>query len=111
MYAGKVVESGTTEDLMTSPRHPYTVGLLRSVPSLDEKRGTPLIPISGAPPNLVELPEYCAFYPRCPYARDICQGACPGLELVGDNEHYAACHVDISEIPPDTENQKQEGLS
>ena len=111
MYAGKVVESGTTEDLMTSPRHPYTVGLLRSVPSLSEKRGKPLIPISGAPPNLVMLPDYCSFYPRCPYASDICKGSCPELRLVGDNEHYSACHIDIYPTPPNHECLTQEGSS
>jgi len=97
MYAGKIVESGTTKDLMTSPRHPYTVGLLRSVPSLSEKRGTPLIPIKGAPPNLATLSEACAFSPRCPYAQDVCQSSCPELTLVGDDEHYNACYADITQ--------------
>lgn len=96
MYAGKVVESGTTRDLITFPKHPYTIGLLNSVPKLDEQKDKDLIPIQGTPPNLLRLPETCAFLPRCPYAGERCRQECaPDLRLVGTDEHYSACHLEI----------------
>lgn len=96
MYAGKVVESGTTRDLLMFPQHPYTKGLLKSVPKLDEAKDVDLVPIQGTPPNLAKLDEKCAFLPRCPYAKDgVCDKlAAPSLKLVGDHEHYSACHLD-----------------
>ena len=98
MYAGKVVESGTTEDLLTKPKHPYTIGLLNAVPKLDDDKDQDLIPIHGAPPNLAKLPEGCAFFPRCPYACDKCkESPCPELRPVGEREHFAACHLNIEE--------------
>lgn len=99
MYAGQVVESGTTEALMTNPKHPYTVGLLKSVPSLDDERGKALVPIDGAPPNLADMPETCPFLPRCRYATDVCRNtAKPELRLVDDSsKHYIACHVELKE--------------
>lgn len=96
MYAGRIVESGTTEEIITAPRHPYTLGLLASVPRLQETPGEQLIPIEGAPPNLAKLPDYCAFYPRCPFACESCKNAkAPELRKVGGVEHYTACHRDI----------------
>ena len=98
MYAGRVVESGTTEDLLTRPRHPYTLGLLKAVPKLDDNKDQDLIPIPGAPPNLAKLGDGCAFLPRCPYACETCRTSpYPALRKVGDNEHYCACHLDIKE--------------
>ena len=92
MYAGKVVESGTTEDILTRPSHPYTKGLLSSVPRLDISKNQRLKAIEGAPPMLNNLPAGCAFAPRCPYAEDTCRsGQAPELLRVGDNEHYSAC--------------------
>ena len=73
MYAGRVVECGTTEDLLTRPKHPYTMGLLKAVPGLDDDKEKDLVPIHGAPPNLARLPEGCYFMPRCPYACDKCR--------------------------------------
>lgn len=97
MYAGRIVESGTTEDLLTRPAHPYTMGLLKSVPKLDEKQGEKLIPIEGAPPNLAKLPEYCAFYPRCPYATEECKTKpVPELRSVDGKQHFKACHLEIN---------------
>lgn len=96
MYAGRVVESGTTEDLLMHPRHPYTIGLLKSVPKLDGDKDGDLVPIQGAPPNLAKLPEGCAFRPRCPYACERCgEGDAPALRPVGEHEHMAACHLDM----------------
>lgn len=96
MYAGRVVESGTTRDLLTHPQHPYTIGLLKSVPRLDEEKGKDLVPIHGAPPNLAKLPTTCAFLPRCPYACEQCrQNSAPELRKVGEDDHCSACYVDM----------------
>lgn len=92
MYAGKIVESGTTEDILSDPRHPYTKGLLKSVPRLDDEKSERLIPINGMPPDLAHLPDSCAFLPRCPYSTEKCRcSPVPPLVKVGPNEHYAAC--------------------
>lgn len=94
MYAGRIIESGTTEDILTNPQHPYTKGLLKSVPRLDKGKDSTLIPIEGAPPNLLNLPAYCAFEPRCSSVCDICKSlSSPELVKVGEREHYCACHV------------------
>ena len=96
MYAGRIVESGTTEMLLTNPRHPYTLGLLASVPKLDSDKEEKLIPIEGTPPNLAQMPEYCSFYPRCPYACEECrQKEAPVLRPVGEEGHFMACHRDV----------------
>jgi len=94
MYAGRVVESGTTEDILSDPKHPYTKGLLAAVPRIEDEDKEELVPIEGAPPSLANLPEYCAFYPRCPFATENCK-ACgvPELKSVGDRDHFAACHI------------------
>jgi len=98
MYAGSVVESGTTEDILTHPCHPYTVGLLKAVPRLEESTDEELVPIEGTPPSLADLPEYCAFYPRCAYACEACKKAGkPVLVRVGDNDHFVACPCKFSE--------------
>ncbi|MFC2020736.1 ABC transporter ATP-binding protein [Chloroflexota bacterium] len=95
MYAGRVVESGLSKDIFRTPYHPYTVSLLKCVPRLDEPRGKKLVPISGVPPGLVNMPPTCAFLPRCPCSVDKCrQDPWPELKLVGD-QHYASCCVDI----------------
>lgn len=94
MYAGKIVESGTTEDILMRPMHPYTKGLISCVPKLNSNKDSELVPITGAPPKLNDLPAGCAFRPRCPYAREICSSMeFPSLVRVGDNEHYAACYL------------------
>lgn len=93
MYAGKVVESGTTEDIITNPMHPYTQGLLSSVPKLSDNATKRLVPIPGAPPDLANMPDYCAFYPRCPYACDFCKkNPVPPMECVDQRNHYTACY-------------------
>jgi oligopeptide/dipeptide ABC transporter ATP-binding protein len=98
MYAGRIVESGPSEEIFGNPRHPYTRGLLHSVPKLGEKHGTKkLVPIYGLPPNLINMPPTCAFLPRCNYRIERCrQEPWPALRSVGD-EHYIACYVDIRE--------------
>jgi len=93
MYAGKFVESGTTEDLITKPKHPYTIGLLNSVPKITGERIKELLPIEGSPPSLIGLPDRCSFLPRCPYATEICvRRPFPELKLVADNDHHSACY-------------------
>ena len=91
MYAGRPVEFGTADQIFYESRHPYTWGLIRSIPeqAIDEKK--PLTPIQGNPPSLVNLPRGCAFAPRCPYATELCRTQRPErTELEGG--HYAACH-------------------
>jgi oligopeptide/dipeptide ABC transporter ATP-binding protein len=92
MYAGKIVERATARELYANPRHPYTLGLLRSVPRLDEPRRAKLQPIPGQPPDLSRLPEGCSFVPRCPYALERCRTDGPPLDEVGA-EHLSACWV------------------
>ncbi len=91
MYAGRVAERATVYDLYADPAHPYTMGLLRSVPRLDETRKERLVPIDGLPPDLIELPDVCPFHPRCVYAADKCKTEMPPLLEVGANNHLAAC--------------------
>ena len=90
MYAGKIVERATAREIYANPRHPYTLGLLRSVPRLDEPRRAKLQPISGQPPDLSRLPVGCSFAPRCAFAIDRCREEEPGLELVVA-DHLSAC--------------------
>jgi oligopeptide/dipeptide ABC transporter ATP-binding protein len=96
MYAGRIVESGPSEEIFGHPQHPYTIGLLHSVPKLGEKHGTKkLVPILGLPPNLIDMPPTCAFLPRCTYKINRCQeDVWPGLRQVGE-QHYIACYADI----------------
>ncbi len=90
MYAGKIVEKGTARQIYHNPSHPYTIGLLASVPRLDHKRGTKLVPIEGQPPDLTLLDQGCAFRPRCRFAVDRCTDEIPPLEEVGGGQ-YSAC--------------------
>ncbi len=90
MYAGRLVETAPTDILYSEPKHPYTKGLLASVPRLDLARKRKLSVIDGLPPNLARLPKGCAFCPRCYLAIDRCQEEKPELEEVGEN-HYSAC--------------------
>ncbi|MDP6565202.1 MAG: ABC transporter ATP-binding protein [Alphaproteobacteria bacterium] len=98
MYAGKIVEMGTAKEIYHHPRHPYTLGLLASVPRLDQPRGTILIPIEGQPPDLTRLDEGCAFRPRCRFATDRCAYEIPELESVA-GDHMSACwqHEDLDQ--------------
>jgi len=94
MYAGKIVEQGLCRDIFYQPRHPYTIGLLNSVPRLDEARGRRLIPIVGTPPNLIDLPSTCAFFARCPKRGEVCHvEPWPELEPVDGDGHMARCYM------------------
>ena len=90
MYAGKIVEMGLAKDIYHNPSHPYTLGLLASVPRLDQVRGTKLVPIEGQPPDLARLEKGCAFLPRCRFATERCAEEIPELTPVSD-EHQSAC--------------------
>ena len=90
MYAGHIVETASTEEIFANPRHPYTVGLLKSIPRLDATRKEKLEPIRGLPPDLIDLPDMCPFVPRCNYAREKCEQKNPPLLEVKEG-HWAAC--------------------
>jgi oligopeptide transport system ATP-binding protein len=90
MYAGHIVETASTEEIFANPRHPYTVGLLKSIPRLDATRKEKLEPIRGLPPDLIDLPDMCPFVPRCNYAREKCEQKNPPLLEVNPG-HWSAC--------------------
>lgn len=90
MYAGKQVEYGRADEVFYRPRHPYTWGLLASLPRHDIEEKSSLNPIKGQPPSLINVPPGCAFHPRCRYAREICRQQVPVLESVSDG-HMSAC--------------------
>ena len=94
MYAGRQVEMGTTDEIFYESRHPYTLGLLASLPRLDDVGEEPLLPIAGSPPSLIRRPEGCAFHPRCRFARipGLCNTEVPELRLVAGDAHRSACH-------------------
>src|SRR5499426_1180126 len=91
MYAGRIIERGTAHDIYHSPRHPYSLGLLRSVPRLDEPRRSRLAPIEGQPPDLTRLPPGCAFAPRCGFRVERCAHEIPPLAPIGAAGHVTAC--------------------
>src|SRR6059058_5419418 len=92
MYSGRIVERGPTDVIFSGPEHPYTWGLLQSIPRLDLPRGEDLVPISGRPPSLINRPSGCHFHPRCPYVRDAHRRTDPPLEpLPGDSRHAVRC--------------------
>ena len=101
MYAGRIVERGTARDIYADPRHPYTRGLLRSVPRLDEPRRAKLEPVPGQPPDLTRLPAGCSFAPRCAFAMERCQSEAPSLEPVAEG-HLASCWLadDLGRVAP-----------
>jgi peptide/nickel transport system ATP-binding protein len=96
MYAGRIVEQGQLATILEAPEHPYTWGLLQSIPRLDSPRRERLRPIEGTPPSLISPPSGCHFHPRCPYAMPICTRIDPGL-LESDPGHLVACHLPVPE--------------
>jgi oligopeptide transport system ATP-binding protein len=97
MYAGKIIETAPTEELYERPCHPYTIGLLASVPRLDVSKKKSLRMIKGLPPNLAHLPGGCPFHPRCDWAMPRCRVEYPPVEKVGEN-HYRACFAELSKL-------------
>jgi peptide/nickel transport system ATP-binding protein len=97
MYAGKIVESGDRRDVYYDSHHPYTWGLLSSIPRMDETSARErLNPIKGLPPSLIHIPPGCAFHPRCPYRFDRCDQDVPSL-LTSDGHHASACHLSLTD--------------
>jgi oligopeptide transport system ATP-binding protein len=94
MYAGTFVEGGTADEIFDSPRHPYTLGLLESVPRLHTRRAAALNPIPGTPRNMLSPPTSCPFAPRCRYRREHCDAELPQLEEL-DPGHVAACFYPV----------------
>jgi peptide/nickel transport system ATP-binding protein len=95
MYAGRIVELASTAALFAAPQHPYTWGLLGSIPSLEAEPGEPLIAIPGRPPSLINRPSGCHFHPRCAYAAPSHAELDPGLVAVsGEPGHCVACLLD-----------------
>ena len=84
MYAGKVVEKANVDDLFANPKHPYTKSLINSIPRIDQPGKDRLYTIEGQPPNVIDLPECCAFHPRCPNAMDVCRTTYPPVHTQGD---------------------------
>ena len=96
MYAGKIAETGTSDDIYYRPHHPYAWGLLGSIARLDHAERERLKPIRGLPPSLIYVPSGCSFHPRCPYAFDRCKVEVPEL-LPIDGQHAAACHLPLAD--------------
>ncbi|HCS36350.1 MAG TPA: peptide ABC transporter ATP-binding protein [Sphaerochaeta sp.] len=96
MYAGKIVEKAKTDDLYANPSHPYTYGLIQSVPRLDKAHDGKLFSIEGQPPNVIDLPPCCPFHPRCHKAMDICRTQYPPTKDLG-NGHEVSCWLFIDE--------------
>ena len=109
MYAGRIIEQGTARAIYARPRHPYTLGLLRSVPRLDEPRRARLDPIEGQPPDLTRLPPGCAFVPRCPLRVERCLTEAPPLRsgrrrraderVLGGRARWRICRVPALTAP------------
>src|ERR671925_350142 len=95
MYAGRIVEYANADAIFNAPEHPYTWGLLSSIPRMDTVREEELVPIAGRPPSLIHLPGGCSFHPRCPYVRDAHRRVDPVLDAVNGNAgHKVACLLD-----------------
>jgi oligopeptide/dipeptide ABC transporter ATP-binding protein len=90
MYAGRVLEAGTREAVINTPRHPYTRGLIQAMPSLEVTDEPPPVPIPGQPPNLADLPAGCPFAPRCEFSQDECSSVPMTLDAP-PGEHGSAC--------------------
>jgi oligopeptide transport system ATP-binding protein len=96
MYAGQIIEAGTADEIFDDPQHPYTVGLMQSVPRLGANVRNRLTPIEGMPPDLIQPPAGCRFAPRCPHAFEKCIEPPPRVHLGG--EHFSACWLAVEEI-------------
>jgi oligopeptide transport system ATP-binding protein len=108
MYGGNIVERGPCKEVFGDTRHPYTLGLLNSLPRLDEQKGrTKLTQIEGSPPDMRIKPQGCPFAPRCPYVLDKCREEAPPLEPGADSSpvHLKACWVDVRQVAPHLQQQ------
>ncbi|MBS4171858.1 ABC transporter ATP-binding protein [Bacillus sp. FJAT-49736] len=100
MYAGEMVEMGSVDEIFYSPQHPYTMGLLQSMPKLHESRTKPLIPIHGSPPDLANMIAGCPFAPRCPYTMKVCHYFSP-VKTEVKNGHSVSCWLQDQRTPKD----------
>jgi oligopeptide transport system ATP-binding protein len=91
MYAGRIVERARVDELFADPRHPYTRGLIRSVPRVDRGGATRLYSIEGQPPNVIDLPDCCPFYPRCEHAMEVCKRRYPPQERFTKGSRMVHC--------------------
>ncbi|MHB1405116.1 MAG: ABC transporter ATP-binding protein [Desulfitobacteriaceae bacterium] len=98
IYGGKIIETGTVENIFYHPEHPYTWGLLKAVPRLDDDNKERLVPIYGQPPDLFKPPLGCPFYPRCDYAMKVCVEYMPAMENISQ-DHQAACWLMHPQTP------------
>ena len=98
MYAGHIVEQGRVNDIFYRPAHPYTRGLLRSMPRVDELEHERLIPIEGTPVDLLDPPAGCPFGPRCESCMKICLSSAPPMLEVGEDRHLSACWLHVKEM-------------
>jgi oligopeptide transport system ATP-binding protein len=98
MYAGSALEQGSTAEVLANPTHPYTVGLLRSIPRLDRPRGGLLIPIPGAPPDMSKTSEGCSFEPRCEFAQSKCAVQNPIMVPVMNNRSAACFYPSVTKV-------------
>jgi len=103
MYAGHIVEQGDVNDIFYHPQHPYTKGLLRSMPRVDELKHERLIPIDGTPVDLLNPPKGCSFGPRCSSCMKVCLGKRPPMMNVGENGHTSACWLHVQEMKKEEE--------
>ena len=103
MYGGLVMEEASIFDIFEQPKHPYTMGLLASIPDLHQDKSVRLMPIPGSPPDMTNPPKGCPFAPRCPYARNICAAELPEFTEVGEN-HHSRCFLLYPDAPVDENN-------
>ena len=100
MYGGMIMETAPVDNLFERPMHPYTHGLMKSMPSIDQDKALPLIPIPGSPPDMLNPPQGCPFCLRCEYARNICARQMPPVFKTSE-EHFSRCWLLSSEAPND----------
>ena len=109
MYGGKIMEEGTTEEIFYEPHHPYTMGLLNSVPKVTgEASKERLVPILGTPPDMLHPPTGCPFYPRCKYAMKVC-ASMPAPEQYISDTHRVSCFMCHPQAPRNEEYESQKG--
>ena len=110
MYGGLIMEEALIDDLFEKPGHPYTMGLLASIPDIEQDKSVRLKPIPGSPPDMTNPPKGCPFAPRCPYARKLCGEELPEFVEVGEN-HRSRCFLQYPDAPADSHNPFKEATA
>lgn len=103
MYGGLIMEEASIYDIFEKPAHPYTMGLLASIPDVEQDKSIRLVPIPGSPPDMTNPPQGCPFAPRCPYARNVCKMEQPEFIRVSEG-HYSRCFLQYPDAPADANN-------